>query len=76
MHKGLVISVSYSQRKERPLNDVNVVINTNLVMEFLTGVSNFLSSLDHTGRRRVVLSHTLNTQALTKTDEAKKKVFK
>ena len=30
-----------------------------------------MASLGHTGRRRVVFSHTLNTQALTKTDEQK-----
>ena len=36
------------------------------------GVSNFLASLGHTGRRRVVLGHTLNTQTLTKTEEHKK----
>ena len=40
-----------------------------------TGVSAFLVSLDHTGRRRVVLGHTLNTQSLMKTD-AQKKGFK
>ena len=32
-------------------------------------VSNLLVSLGHTGRRRVVLGHMLNTQTLTKTDE-------
>ena len=37
------------------------------------GVSNLLVSLGHTGRRRVVLGHTLNTQTLTKSDEQKKK---
>ena len=30
-----------------------------------------MASLGHTGRRRVVLGHTLNTQTLTKTDEQK-----
>ena len=34
-------------------------------------MSNLLASLGHTGRR-VVLGHTLSTQALTKTDEQKK----
>ena len=38
----------------------------------LSGVSNLLASLGHTGRR-VVLGHTLNTQTLMKTDEQKKK---
>ena len=37
------------------------------------GVSNLLVSLGHTGRRRVVLGHMLNTQTLTKTDEQKKR---
>ena len=32
-----------------------------------------MASLGHTGRRRVVLEHTLNTQTLKKTDEQKKK---
>ena len=36
------------------------------------GVSNLLASLGHTGRRRVVLAHTLNTQTLMKTGEQKK----
>ena len=36
-------------------------------------VSNLLGSLGHTGRRRVVLGHTLNTQTVMKTDEQKKK---
>ena len=30
-----------------------------------------MASLGHTGRRRVVLGHTLNTQTLMKTDEQK-----
>ena len=38
-------------------------------MKGLAGVSSLSASLDHTGRRRVVLGHTLNTQTLTKTDE-------
>ena len=37
-----------------------------------TGVSPLLASLGHTGRRRVVLGHTLNTQTLAKTDEQRK----
>ena len=37
----------------------------------LAGVSNLLESLGHTGRRRAVLGHTLNTQTLMKTDEKK-----
>ena len=37
----------------------------------LAGVSNLLASLGHTGRRRVVLGQTLNTQTLTKTGEQK-----
>ena len=36
------------------------------------GVSNLLVSLGHTGRRRIVLGYTLNTQTLMKTDEQKK----
>ena len=32
-------------------------------------------SLGHTGRRRVVLGHRLNTQTLTKTDKQEKKVL-
>ena len=36
------------------------------------GVSKRLASLGHTGRIRVVLGHTLNTQTLTKTGEQKK----
>ena len=35
----------------------------------LAGVSNLLVCLGLTGRRRVVLGHTLNTQTLTKPDE-------
>ena len=42
----------------------------------LAGVSKLLASLGHTGRRRVVLSHTLNTQTLMKTDEQKKVLSK
>ena len=38
-------------------------------------MSNLLASLGHAGRRRVVLSHILNTQTLTKTDEQQKKVL-
>ena len=34
-------------------------------------VSNLLASLGHTGRWRVVLGHTFNTQTLTKADEQK-----
>ena len=41
----------------------------------VAGVSNLLVSLGHTGRRRVVLGCTLNTQILTKTDKQKKKRF-
>ena len=37
----------------------------------LTGVSSLLASLGHTGGRRVVLGHTLNTQTLTKANEQK-----
>ena len=37
--------------------------------DHLTGVSNLLASLGHTGRRRVVLDHPLNTQTLTITHE-------
>ena len=36
-------------------------------------MSNLLAFLGHTGRRRVALGHTLDTQTLTKTDEQKKK---
>ena len=39
----------------------------------IPGVFNLLASLGHTGRRRVVLGHTLNTQTFMKTDEQKKK---
>ena len=35
--------------------------------EFYPGLSNLLVSLGHTGRRTVVLGHTLNTQTLIKT---------
>ena len=35
-----------------------------------------MASLGHTGRRRVVLGHTLNIQTLTKTDEQKKALSK
>ena len=41
-----------------------------------SGLSNLFVSLGHTGRIRVVLGHTLNTQTLTKTEEQKKKDFK
>ena len=42
----------------------------------LLEVSNLLASLGHTGRRRVVLGHTLNTHTLMKTAEQKiKKVL-
>ena len=44
-------------------------------MNILAGMSNLLASLGHTVRRRVVLSHTLNTQTLMKTDEQKRKVL-
>ena len=37
----------------------------------LTGVPNFLVSLGHTRRRRVILGHTLNIQTLTKTNKQK-----
>ena len=36
------------------------------------GDSKLLVSPGHTGRRRVVLGHTLHTQTLTKTDEQEK----
>ena len=42
---------------------------------FCPGVSNLWASLGHTGRRRVVSSHTLNTQTLAKIDEPKKGCF-
>ena len=35
-----------------------------------------MASLGHTGRRRAVLGHTLNTQTLKKTDEQKKVLSK
>ena len=38
----------------------------------LPRLSNLLVSLGHTGSRRVVLGHTLNTQTLMKTDKQKK----
>ena len=38
-----------------------------------SGMSDLLVSLGHTGRRRVVLGHTLTAQTLVKTDEQKKK---
>ena len=41
-----------------------------------SGVSKLLVSLGHTGRRRLVLDHTLNTQTLTKTDEERKVLSK
>ena len=40
-------------------------------LDALVGLSNLLASLSHTGKRRVVLGHTLNTQTLIKTDEQK-----
>ena len=40
--------------------------------EYESMVSDLLASLGHTGRRRVVLGYTLNTQTLTKTDNQKK----
>ena len=43
--------------------------------ELGSGVSDLLASLGHTGKRRVVLGHILNTQTLMKTDEQKKKGF-
>ena len=45
--------------------------NQKWAFETLTGVSNLLASLGHTGRR-VVLDHTLNTQTLMKTDEQRR----
>ena len=42
----------------------------NLIPSF-TGVSKLLASLGHTGRRRVVLGHTLNTPTLRKTEKQK-----
>ena len=38
----------------------------------LAGVSKLLASLGHSGWRRVVLGHTLNTQTLRKNEEPKK----
>ena len=38
-------------------------------------MSKLLASLGHTGRRRVVLGHMLNTQTLTKANEKKKRVL-
>ena len=55
-----------------PNSFANVLANS-ITNGFLAGVSNLLASLGHTGRRKVVLGHTLNTQTLTKTDEQKKK---
>ena len=45
------------------------------LLDSKAGVFNLLVSLGHTGRRRVVLGHTLNTPTLRKTDEQKKKVL-
>ena len=39
-------------------------------LRLLAGESKFWVSLDHTGRRRVVLGHTLNTQTLMKTKKS------
>ena len=44
--------------------------------ETYKGVSNLLASLGHTGRRNIVLGHTLNTQTLRKTNEQKKVLSK
>ena len=44
--------------------------------DIVPGMPNLLESLGHTGRRRVVLGHTLNIQTLMKTGEQKKKGFK
>ena len=44
---------------------------TGLRIWHVTGVSDLLASLGHTGRRRDALGYTLNTQTLTKTDEQK-----
>ena len=41
----------------------------------MPGASRLLVALGHTGRRRVVLGHTLNTQTLTKPDEQNPKVL-
>ena len=40
--------------------------------QYTAGMSKLLASLGHTGRRRVVLGHMLNTQTLTKANEKKK----
>ena len=45
---------------------------TSAETQALIRVSKLLGSLGHTGRRRAVLGHTLNTQTLMKTDEQKR----
>ena len=41
--------------------------------DVVPGMPNLLESLGHTGRRRVVLGHTLNIQTLTKPNEQKER---
>ena len=53
------------------LLNIRIVVNFGEVKD--AGVSNLLASLHHTGRKRVVLGHRLNTQTLTKTEKQKKK---
>ena len=73
-------SFSRGQGVERERNCLDQVSDVTLSKEpiplrCLAGLSNLLASVGHTGRRRVVLGHTLNSQTLTKTDEQKKKVL-
>ena len=68
-------SFAHSSSPLRPLNFAVLQAGSwdlfSICTHALAGVSNLLTSLGHTGRR-VVLSHTLNTQTLMKTDEPKK----
>ena len=59
-------------KKERHTSQESVFSVSPSEKQKSTGVCKLLASLGHTGRRRVVLSYTLNTQTLTKTDEQKK----
>ena len=58
-NKLMSLSLSHVNKQ----NFLNPFYNfvTNSLIIFFSGASNLLASLRHTGRRRVVLSHTLNT---------------
>ena len=67
------LGIKWKGRRVSECNPGHGKITIDNYQNGLKGVSNLLASLGHTGRRRVVLGHILNTQTLTKTDEQKKR---